>query len=177
MQSWLKGRNLVGKCAQATGMTASLRILSSKANSNTWESFIRSELKLASVHQESLRSDIFRERATKPLLKWKLWQKHPIWAKEKKNWIVSQWSKVLFSDKSTFCILFGNQGLEEDWRGTESKLLEVQWDISEASDDLGCRDVCWCWFIVFYLIQWFSNWGPRPPGGPLDGTRGAAKKF
>ncbi len=25
--------------------------------------------------------------------------------------------------------------------------------------------------------QWFSNWGPRPPGGPLDGTRGAAKKF
>ncbi len=28
-----------------------------------------------------------------------------------------------------------------------------------------------------YLEQWFSNWGPRPPGGPLDGTRGAAKKF
>ncbi len=27
------------------------------------------------------------------------------------------------------------------------------------------------------LEQWFSNWGPRPPGGPLDGTRGAAKKF
>ncbi len=32
------GRNWVGKCAQATGMTASLRILSSKADSNTWES-------------------------------------------------------------------------------------------------------------------------------------------
>ncbi len=31
------------------------------------------------------------------------------WAKEK-NWIVAQWSKVLFSDKSTFCISFGNQG-------------------------------------------------------------------
>ncbi len=38
-------------------MTASLRILSSKANSNTWESFTRSELKLESVHQESPRSD------------------------------------------------------------------------------------------------------------------------
>ncbi len=47
-------------------MTASLRILSSKADSNTWESFTRSELKLESVHQESPRSDIFRKRATKP---------------------------------------------------------------------------------------------------------------
>ncbi len=65
MQSWLEGRNWVGKCAQATGMTASLRILSSKADSNTWESFTRSELKLESVHQESPRSDIFRKRATK----------------------------------------------------------------------------------------------------------------
>ncbi len=35
----LTGRNWIGKCAQATGMTASLRILSSKADSNTWESF------------------------------------------------------------------------------------------------------------------------------------------
>ncbi len=41
----------VGKCAPATGMTASLRILSSKADPNTWESFTRSELKLEWVHQ------------------------------------------------------------------------------------------------------------------------------
>ncbi len=27
-----------------------------------------------------------------------------------KNWTVAQWSKVLFSDKSKFCISFGNQG-------------------------------------------------------------------
>ncbi len=67
-------------------MTASLRILSSKADSNTWESFTRSELKLESVHQESPRSDIFRKRATKPLLKQKHRQKHLTWAKEKKNW-------------------------------------------------------------------------------------------
>ncbi len=31
------------------------------------------------------------------------------WAKEKKNWTVAQWSKVLFSDESKFCISFGNQ--------------------------------------------------------------------
>ncbi len=26
------------------------------------------------------------------------------WANEKKNWTVAQWSKVLFSDESKFCI-------------------------------------------------------------------------
>ncbi len=110
MQSWLEGRNCVGKYAQATGMTASLRILSSKADSNTWESFTRSELKLESVHQESPRSDIFRKRATKPLLKQKHRQKHLTWTTEKKNWTVAQWSKVLFSDESKCCISFVNQG-------------------------------------------------------------------
>ncbi len=110
MQSWLEGRNWVEKCAQATGMTASLRILSSKADSNTWERFTRSELKLESVHQESPRSDIFRKSATNPLLKQKHCQKHLTWAKEKKNWTVAQWSKVLFSEESKFCISFGSQG-------------------------------------------------------------------
>ncbi len=136
-------------------MTASLRILSSKADSNTWESFTRSELKLESVHQESPRSDVFRKRATKPLLKQKQCQKHLTWAKEKKNGTVAQWSKVLFSDKSKFCFSFGNQGLESggSWRGTESKMLEVQCEVSEVSDDLACRDVFWCWSIVFYQVQ------------------------
>ncbi len=36
-------------------------------------------------------------------------QRSLTWAKEK-NWTVSQWSKVLFSDESKFCISFGNQG-------------------------------------------------------------------
>ncbi len=110
MQSWLEGRIWVGKGAQATGMTASLRILSSKADSNTWESFTGSGLKLESVHQESPCSDIFRKRATKPLLNQRQRQKRLTWAVEKKNWTVAQWSKVLFSDESKFCISFGNQG-------------------------------------------------------------------
>ncbi len=110
MQSWLEGRDWVEKCAQATGMTASLRIWSSKADSNTLESFTRSELKLERVHQESPRSDIFRKKAIKPLLKQKHRQKHLTWAKEKKNWTVAQWSKVIFSDESTFCISFGKKG-------------------------------------------------------------------
>ncbi len=110
MQSWLEGRIWVGKGAQATGMTASLRMQSSKADSNTCESFTRSGLKLESVHQESPCSDVFRKRATKPLLNQRQRQKHLTWAVEKKNWTVAQWSKVLFSDESKFSISFGNQG-------------------------------------------------------------------
>ncbi len=136
-------------------MTASLRIQSSKADSNTCESFTRSGLKLESVHQESPRSDVFRKRATKPLLNQRQRQKRLTWAVEKNNWTVAQWSKVLFSDKSKFCISFVNQGLslDEEWRGTESKLLEVQCEVSTVSDDLGCRDVCWCWSIVFSEVH------------------------
>ncbi len=90
-------------------MTASLRILWSKADSNTWESFTRSELKLESVHQESPRSDIFRKRATKTLLNQKHRQKDLTWAMEKNKWTVAQWSKVLFSNGSQFCISFGRR--------------------------------------------------------------------
>ncbi len=64
---------------------------------------------MESVHQESPRSDVFRKRATKPLLNQRQRQRLT-WAVEKNNWTVAQWSKVLFSDESTFCISFGNQG-------------------------------------------------------------------
>ncbi len=37
-------------------------------------------------------------------------QRRLTWTKEKKNWTVAEWSKVLFSDESKFCISFGNQG-------------------------------------------------------------------
>ncbi len=37
-------------------------------------------------------------------------QRSLTWAKEKKNWTVAQWSKVLFLYESKFCISFGNQG-------------------------------------------------------------------
>ncbi len=97
MQSWLEGRIWVGKGAQATGMTASLRILSSKADSNTCESFTRSGLKLESVHQESPRSDVWTRDNIRSILPGP-WRKR------------TQWSKVLFSDESKFCISFGNQG-------------------------------------------------------------------
>ncbi len=46
----------------------------------------------------------------KPLLNHRQRQMRLTWAKEKKNLTVAQWSKVLFSDESKFCISFGNQG-------------------------------------------------------------------
>ncbi len=46
----------------------------------------------------------------KPLRNHRPRQRRLTWAKEKKNWTVVQWSKVLFSDESKFCISFGNQG-------------------------------------------------------------------
>ncbi len=150
MQSWL-----VGKCAQATGMTTSLRILSSKANSNTWESFTRSELKLESVHQESPRSDVFRKRATKSLLKQKHRQKHLTWAKEKNNWTVVQWSKVLFSDVKVFCFSFGNQG-PSVWRkrGEAQNPCCLKSSVTfPVSDDLGCHVIFWCWSTVFSEVH------------------------
>ncbi len=156
MQSWLEGINWVGKCAQATEMTASLRILSRRADSNTWESFTRSELKLESVYQESPRSDIFRKRATKPLLKQKHRQKHLTWAKEKNNWTVAQWSKVLFSDESKFCISFGNQGPRVWRKSGEAQnpcCLKVKCEVSTVSDGLGCHVTCWCWSTVFSEVH------------------------
>ncbi len=130
-------------------MTTSLRILSSKADSNTWESFTRSGLKLESVHQESPRSDIFRKRATKPLLNQKHRQKHLTWAKEKNNWTVTQWSKVLFSDESIFCISFPklNQG-PRVWRksGEAQNPCCLKSSVKfPVSDDLGRHVLCWCW--------------------------------
>ncbi len=47
-------------------------------------------------------------------------QRRLTWAKEKNNWIVAQWSIVLFSDESKFCISFGNQGPRVWWKGGEA---------------------------------------------------------
>ncbi len=47
----------------------------------------------------------------------------------------------------------GSQSLEEERRGTESTLLEVQCKVSTVSDDLGCHVICWCWSTVFSEVQ------------------------
>ncbi len=132
-------------------MTASLRILSSKADSNTCESFTRSGLKLESVHQESPLSDVFRKRATKPFLNQRQRQKRLTWAVEKNN--CGPKSSFQMKVNFAFHLETRSQSLEEEWRGTESMLLEIQCEVSTVSDDLGCHVICWCWSTVFSEVH------------------------
>ncbi len=54
---------------------------------------------------------------------------------------------------SAFHLETRSQSLEEEWRGTESMLHEVQCEVSTVSDDLGCHVICWCWSIVFSEVH------------------------
>ncbi len=127
-------------------------------------------------HQESPRSDIFRKRATKPLLKQKHHQKHLTWTKEKKNWTVVQWSKVLFWDESKFSILFGNQGPrvwrksgEEQktvwspqsvmiWAAMSSVFSEVHSQRSHLPGNVRALHASFCWQALWRC------WFPYPAG-------------
>ncbi len=118
----LSGRKKCGRKrslgSQPTERTAALWGLSSKIDSRIWVNFTRNGLRLGSRHQEPPHTDVSRNLATvvvfllltQPLLNHRQRQRRLTWAKEKKNWTVAQWSKVLFSDESKFCISFGNQG-------------------------------------------------------------------
>ncbi len=68
-------------------------------------------------------------------------QKHLAWAKDKKDWTAAEWSKVMFSDESTFCISFGNQG-PRVWRkrgeAHNPRCLRSSAKVSTVSDGLGC---------------------------------------
>ncbi len=67
-------------------------------------------------------------------------------AKEKKKWTVAQWSKVLFSDESQFCISFGNQGPRVWGKGGEahspSCLKSVSVMIWGAMSSAGVGPLC-----------------------------------
>ncbi len=74
------------------------------------------------------------------------------WANEKKNWTVAQWSKVLFSDESKFCISFGNQGPRVWRKGGEAhspSCLKSSVKFPQSVMILGCNVICWCCSIVF----------------------------
>ncbi len=69
---------------------------------------------LGELHKEWTEAGVKASRATTHRLVkefgYSCHPRHLTWVKEKKNWTVAQWSKVLFSDESKFCISFGNQG-------------------------------------------------------------------
>ncbi len=114
-ESWVEGKSVEQKDAQPTERTAALWGLSSKIDSRIWVNFTRNGLRLGSRHQEPPHTDVSRNLAAVVvfLLLSHSWTTDNIRGvfspKEKKNWTVAQWSKVLFSDESKFCISFGNQ--------------------------------------------------------------------
>ncbi len=63
--------------------------------------------------------------------------------------------KSSFHMKVNFAFIWKprSQSLEEEWRGTESMLLEVQCEVSTVSDGLGCHVICWCWCTVFSEVH------------------------
>uniref|UniRef100_A0A9J8CQR8 Transposase Tc1-like domain-containing protein n=1 Tax=Cyprinus carpio carpio TaxID=630221 RepID=A0A9J8CQR8_CYPCA len=111
---------------------------------------------LGDLRKQWTESGVETSRATvhrRVLLNQKQRQKRLTWATEKQHWTVAQWSKVLFSDKSKFCMSFGNQGARV-WRKTgEKEMPEVQCQVPTVSDGLGCHVSCWCWSTVFYQGQ------------------------
>ncbi|KAK3557198.1 hypothetical protein QTP70_024674 [Hemibagrus guttatus] len=66
----------------------------------------------ATIYRRGRKEGVYSCRIplVKLLLNHRQRQRRLTWAKEKKNWTVAQWSKVLFLDESKFCISFGNQG-------------------------------------------------------------------
>ncbi len=63
-------------------------------------------------------------------------QKHLTWAKEKKNWTVAQWSKVIFSNKSK-C---GRHRIKSAWSPVWS--FRSQWWIWGAVTSAGVGPLC-----------------------------------
>ncbi len=110
-----KGRKRCGrKSVQAIGITAPWRGLWNKTHSKMWGRFTKSGLQL---DQEPLRTDVCKTwvsavafLVSSHSLNNRQRQKRLAWAKDKKDWTAAEWSKVMFSDESKFCISFGNQG-------------------------------------------------------------------
>ncbi len=84
--------------------------MSSKADSNTWESFTRSGLKLESVHQAVTTLRRLQEKGYQATSEPETTSEASYLDCGEKELDFAQWSKVLFSDESKFCISFGNQG-------------------------------------------------------------------
>lgn len=113
----LSGREKFGgKGAQATGTTAVLRILLSKAESRTWESFTGNEVSVESkaITHRCLHEMNFCSSSIKPLLNQRRCQQHLTWEDERRRKISKRkrpgpFLKFFFSEKGKFCISLETQ--------------------------------------------------------------------
>ncbi len=125
---------------------------------------------LGEVHKEWTEAGVKASRATthrrvkefgyscrihlvKPLLNQRQRQRRLTWAKEKKNWTVAQWSKVLFSNESKVCISFGNQGPRVWRKGGEAhspSCMKSSVKFPKSVMILGAMSSAGVWSIVFF---------------------------
>ncbi len=99
----MSGRKKCGRKTYTTNRENRSLMRIVKIDSRIWVNFTRNGLRLGSRHQE-------HHTQTCRGIWLQLSSEASYLAKEKKNWTVAQWSKVLFSDESKFCISFVNQG-------------------------------------------------------------------
>ncbi len=76
------------------------------------------------------------------------------WAKEKKNWTVAQWSKVLFSDESKFCILFGYYKVLESGGRVEKLIAQVAWSQVSSFHSLWWFGVQCHLLVLVHCVFW-----------------------
>ncbi len=158
MQSWLEGRIWVGKGAQATGMTAILtaweysqaKLIQTLGRASqgvdwSWSQCIKSHHAQTSSGK-GLPSHFWTRDIVRSVLPG-LWRK--------RTGLLLSGPKSSFQMKVNFAFHLEtrSQSVEEEWRGTESMLLEVQCEVSTVSDDLGCHGICWCWATVFSEVH------------------------
>ncbi len=127
-----------------------------------WGRFTKSGLQLESVLQEPLRTDVCKTWVSahipcvKPLLNNRQHQKRLAWAKDKKDWSAAEWSKVMFSDESKFCIPLEIRG-PRVWRkrgeAQNPRCLRSSVKFPQSVLVWGCHVICWCWSTVCSEVQ------------------------
>ncbi len=102
-ESWVEGKSVEERCTTNRENRSLMRIVKQNWFKN-----------LGELHKEWTEAGVKASRATTHRrvneFVYSCLQRRLTWAKEKKNLTVAQWSKVLFSDKSKFCISFGSRG-------------------------------------------------------------------
>ncbi len=126
-----------------------------QADSNTWESFTRSGLKLESVHQSH-----HAQTSSGKGLPSHFWtrenvQKHLTWLWRKRTGLLLSGPKSSFQMKVNFAFHLEIKVPESGGR-VERHRIHVAWspvEVSTVSDDLGCHVICWCWSTVFSEVH------------------------
>ncbi len=155
----LSGRKKCGRKRWTTNREnhSLMRIVKQNLFKN-WVNFTRNGLRLGSRHQEPHRH--VKEFG------YSCRQRRLTWAKEKKNWTVAQWSKVLFSDESKFCISFENQGPRVWRKGGEAH------SPSAGRPVLSFHSLWWfgvqCHLLVWSIVFLYQSWLNEHGVGVLD---------